>query len=134
MKKILKKEVIIAFIIGLLIASSIAVYAATINAKDVDYKNGKTVEYALNELYGKQAQVVAQGEKVSSGTTITVDIGSFVVGTSFGNMGATNTETIVEHLWGDTYAGIGSRTSVYKANGTSVTLTCDRECSYIVIK
>ena len=53
MKKILKKEVIIAFIIGIILASSIAVYAATMNAKDVDYKDGKTVEYALNDLYGK---------------------------------------------------------------------------------
>ena len=53
MKKILKKEVIIAFIVGIILASSIAVYAATINAKDVDYKDGKTVEYALNDLYTK---------------------------------------------------------------------------------
>lgn len=58
MKKILKKEVIIAFIIGIILASSIAVYAAAINAKEVDYtKPGTTtainVETALNELYGK---------------------------------------------------------------------------------
>ena len=52
MKKIFKKEVIIAFIVGIILASSIAVYA-TINAKDVDYKDGKTVEYALNDLYEK---------------------------------------------------------------------------------
>ena len=43
MKKIFKKEVIIAFIIGIILASSIAVYAAAINANDVDYKDGKTV-------------------------------------------------------------------------------------------
>ena len=56
MKKILKKEVIIAFIIGLLIASGITVYAYSYAAKDVSYtKPGEnapiSVESALNELY-----------------------------------------------------------------------------------
>ena len=50
MKKILKKEVIIAFVAGIILSSSIAVYA-TINASNIDYKNGKTVENALNDLY-----------------------------------------------------------------------------------
>ena len=59
MKKILKKEVIIAFIIGIILASSIAVYAYSYAAKDVSYtKPGTTtainVETALNDLYNKQ--------------------------------------------------------------------------------
>lgn len=58
MKKILKKEVIIAFIIGILLASSIAVYAYSYAAKDVSYTKPETttatsVEAALNELYSK---------------------------------------------------------------------------------
>ena len=64
MKKILKKEVIIAFIIGIILASSIAVYAATINAKDIDYKDGKTVEYALNDLYQK-SQITPMNMKLN---------------------------------------------------------------------
>ena len=58
-KKIFKKEVIIAFIIGIILASSIAVYAYSYAAKDVSYtKPGTTtainVETALNELYNKK--------------------------------------------------------------------------------
>ena len=56
MKKIFKKEVIIAFIIGIILASSIAVYAYSYAAKDISYtKPGEntliSVETALNELY-----------------------------------------------------------------------------------
>ena len=59
MKKIFKKEVIIAFIIGLLIASSIAVYAYSYMASDIGYtKPGTTqaisVETALNDLYNNK--------------------------------------------------------------------------------
>lgn len=53
MKKILKKEVIIAFIIGVLISSGITVYATGYLASQVTYKDGKTVEQALNDLYKK---------------------------------------------------------------------------------
>ena len=53
MKKILKKEVIIAFIVGVILASSIAVYAS-LNASDIEYKNGKKVSEALDELYNKK--------------------------------------------------------------------------------
>ena len=56
MKKIFKKEVIIAFVIGVILASSIAVYA-TINASDIDYTRTGTnitkVSEALNDLYDK---------------------------------------------------------------------------------
>lgn len=56
MKKILKKEVIIAFIVGIILASSIAVYAYSYAAKDVSYTKPGTntaisVETALNDLY-----------------------------------------------------------------------------------
>lgn len=58
MKKIFKKEVIIAFIVGIILASSIAVYAYSYAAKDIGYtKPGTTtpisVETALNDLYNK---------------------------------------------------------------------------------
>ena len=59
MKKIFKKEVIIAFIIGIILASSIAVYAYSYAAKDISYTKPGTdipisVEKALNELYNKR--------------------------------------------------------------------------------
>ena len=47
-----KKSIVIAFIIGVILASSIAVYAA-VSASQITYKNDKTVEYALNDLYDK---------------------------------------------------------------------------------
>ena len=44
---------IIGFLIGVILASSIAVYAS-INASEIEYKNGKKVSEALDELYGKK--------------------------------------------------------------------------------
>jgi len=63
MKKIFKKEVIIAFIVGIILASSIAVYAYSYAAKDVSYtKPGTTtainVETALNELYANKNNLI----------------------------------------------------------------------------
>ena len=57
MKKILKKEVIIAFIIGIILASSVAVYAA-VSASQVTYTTEKSekinnVAEALNDLYNR---------------------------------------------------------------------------------
>jgi len=46
-----KKGIIISFIIGVIIASSITVYATSYFAKDITYKEGKSVEDALNDLY-----------------------------------------------------------------------------------
>ena len=46
-----KKGIIISFIVGVILASCITVYATSYFAKDVMYKDGKSVEQALNELY-----------------------------------------------------------------------------------
>ena len=46
-----KKEIIISFIIGVIIASGVTVYATGYLASQVTYKDAKTVEQALNELY-----------------------------------------------------------------------------------
>lgn len=54
MKKIIKKEVIITFIISIIIASTIIVYATNYLASQVNYKDGKSVEDALNDLYSKK--------------------------------------------------------------------------------
>jgi hypothetical protein len=79
MKKILKKEVIIAFIIGIILASSIAVYAYSYAAKDVSYTKPGTdttidVETALNDLYSKfntnQGVICAKGSLTTTTNNI----------------------------------------------------------------
>ena len=45
---------IIVIIVSIIIASSITVYATSYLAKDITYKDGKNVEQALNELYGRK--------------------------------------------------------------------------------
>lgn len=58
LKKIMKKDIIVAFIIGLIVASSITVYATNIIANQIAYTREGTqinnVEQALNDLYNKQ--------------------------------------------------------------------------------
>lgn len=66
MKRILKKEVIIAFIVGIILASSIAVYAYSYAAKDVSYTKPGTdtainVETALNDLYSRSQVIYITG-------------------------------------------------------------------------
>lgn len=75
MKEIFKKEVIIAFIIGIILASSIAVYAYSYAAKDIGYtKPGTTttisVETALNELYNKTSDEYANKIYIQTGLSI----------------------------------------------------------------
>ena len=54
--KIKRNSIIIGFVVALMIlVSGISVYAtATYYASQVTYKNGKTVEQALNELYASK--------------------------------------------------------------------------------
>ena len=54
MIKILKNnmKLIVGIIIGAILSSTIAVYAS-INASEVDYKSGKKVSQALDDLYSK---------------------------------------------------------------------------------
>ena len=54
MRKLFKKEMIIGFLIGIVVTTSIAVYAS-INANTVDYTNNKKVSNALNELYSNMS-------------------------------------------------------------------------------
>ena len=77
MKKILKKEVIIAFIIGIILASSIAVYAYSYAAKDIGYtKPGEntpiSVETALNDLYEKHNNISEYDNKNYTQTGLSI--------------------------------------------------------------
>ena len=53
MKKIIKKEFIIGIITGIVLASSVIVFAVAINASQIDYKNNAKVSDALDDLYTK---------------------------------------------------------------------------------
>ena len=60
-------KLIIGIIIGAILISGISVYAtSTIMANQVTYKNGKTVEQALNELYGRKVKILKIGDYDSS--------------------------------------------------------------------
>lgn len=57
-KKLFKKETILGFIIGILIASGITVYAASYLAQDINYTDEKSVANALDELYNLKTSTV----------------------------------------------------------------------------
>ena len=52
MKKLIQKNTIFTFILGLLI-SGVTVYAVTYEAKDINYKTNVSVKDALDDLYDK---------------------------------------------------------------------------------
>ena len=76
-----KKGIIISFIIGVIIASSITVYATSYFAKDITYKDGKNVEQALNELYNRKATATLLWTNSNltsfSGGTIELDLSEY---------------------------------------------------------
>lgn len=44
---------VLGIIIGVILTSGVVAYATTMNAKNIEYKDGKSIEYALNELYSQ---------------------------------------------------------------------------------
>lgn len=87
MKKILKKEVIVAFIVGIILASSIAVYAYSYYASDVSYTKPGTetaisVETALNDLYSKSNKTPQQVTTITTyGGSYTFQNDGYITGT-----------------------------------------------------
>ena len=77
MKKTLKKEVILAFIIGVVLASSMAVFA-NINASEIDYKNNQKVSDALDDLYSKipngKITITENGNNIDVSQYATADV------------------------------------------------------------
>ena len=90
MKKVLKKEVIIAFIVGIILASSIAVYAYSYAAKDISYTKPGTdtaisVETALNDLYSKSNKTPQQVATLTTqGASYTFQNDGYITGTAAG--------------------------------------------------
>ena len=66
---------IITFILGVVLASGIAVYAS-INANTVDYTNNKKVSDALNELYNKSSNYILPSGTQNITSNGTYDISS----------------------------------------------------------
>ena len=78
MRKIIKKEFIIGIIIGIVLASSVAVFA-NINASQIDYKNNQKVDDALDDLYTKlpngQQSITTNGTyDISKKASVKVDV------------------------------------------------------------
>lgn len=101
MKK--SKIIIISFIIGIIIASSIGVYAM-VNANSISYKDGKTVEQALNELYANRNNTsnITSGEAwliANKEITAVNNLSVF----QFKNLDFSNIKTITAHF-SDTHA------------------------------
>ena len=90
--KILKSNLkgIIGFIIGVIIASSIAVYAYSCAAKDVSYTKPGTnqeisVETALNDLYSKSNKTAQQVATLTTqGASYTFQNDGYILGTVTG--------------------------------------------------
>ena len=70
MKKILKNPIFM-FILGAIIFSSVTVIASSLSAKDITYKENKTVENALDELY------IAANKEILNSLTITLKSESY---------------------------------------------------------
>lgn len=128
MKKILKKEVIIAFIIGIILASSIAVYAYSYAAKDVGYtKPGENtpidVETALNDLYSKSKLTLlwtnANPNSSFEAQTISLDLSSYkyiavVVNTDTGEISFPRSTSIIPVGQYNNCRIIGTLTTYYR--------------------
>ena len=91
-KKIeIRKQTVIAFIIGMILASSITVYAYSYAAKDIGYtKPGENtpinVETALNELYNKNNKTAQQVATITTqGGSYTFEHDGYILGTVTGN-------------------------------------------------
>ena len=68
-----KKGIIISFIIGVILASCITAYATSYFAKDVTYKDGKSVEEALNELYKSEKETSDEIKNITLNGEQTLD-------------------------------------------------------------
>lgn len=79
------KGIIISFIIGVIIASSITVYAYSYIASDIKYTDDKSVADALNDLYNRlyiESEITGKGKywnkgtkTITGGDTVNIEVG-----------------------------------------------------------
>ena len=106
MKKILNKNInnrialIVLIVVLLLITSGISVYATTTYfASQITYKDNKTVEYALNDLYTKSNKTPQQVATLTTrGTTYTMENDGYITGTAVGENPSTGNTGYVAYL------------------------------------
>ena len=87
-------KLIIGFFIGVILASSIAVYATSYFAKDITYKDGKNVEQALNELYNKKdlLWVNSNSSVEFANQKLNIDLSGYTAIIILGKLTATNND------------------------------------------
>ena len=96
-------KLIIGFIIGAILASSITVYAYSYFAKDISYTKPGTdtsinVETALNELYSKSSKTPQQVATLTEqGATYTFQNDGYILGTATGY----STQTVAAIYYND---------------------------------
>ena len=103
MIKFIKKNkaiIITAFIVGIICIGGTAFASYQYLASQIMYKDNKTVEQALNELYNKTISVVATENEVASGTTLSVKKGQIIIISSIYTITATNTTELSSDLKG----------------------------------
>lgn len=145
MKKIFKSR-IFSFILGAVIFSGISVCAYSLSSNDISFtpENNNwqvsNVEEAVNDLYDKSnlgdLEIIMSKGNVANGTTITTEVGSYIFVSSPATTYATNAEIIIGTLYGGSFNNVGTYTCVFRATGTSVTITSDNNVnfSYIIAK
>ena len=94
-------KIIIGFIIGSVLTGGI-VYAS-MSAGDIIYKNNKTVEQALNQLYSYKANVILVQENISGSGTTDVDVKPFY--TNYSELTAADFKLIITNM---SYANSGT--------------------------
>ncbi len=139
MKKFIKKNkkiIIIAFIIGIICICGTAFTSYQYLASQVIYKDGKTVEQALNELYNKNISIVATGNEVASGTTLNVEKGQIIIVSSIYTITATNSIELSSDLRGGVFNNVASFEKAFITNDNTVTITIrgDYNFSYIILQ
>lgn len=85
MKNKTNLKIILAFLLGLVIAGSIGVYATIkIQASEIGY-NDTTVDQVLDELYTKKSQGVQVATLTTQGETYTMQNDGYITGTVTGH-------------------------------------------------
>ena len=140
------KKYLIGIIIGLIISSTGIVVGYNLNSNDISFtpENNNwqvsNVEEAVNDLYDKSnlgdLEIIMSKGNVANGTTITTEVGSYIFVSSPATTYATNAEIIIGTLYGGSFNNVGTYTCVFRATGTSVTITSDNNVnfSYIIAK
>ena len=150
MQKLIKNP-LFTFILGVVISIGItSVFAYSLLAPDIGYtpldttwkktdgSNIENVQEAIDDLRetAHRFGYVKGAVKAKSGTTIPVEIGSYIVITGVDGASVSNSVVVSSPAWGGVASGVGAYSSVHKATATSVTVTMPygRDFNYYVFR